>query len=234
MTLAAAFLALLLTAPLAHAQELLLAQSMPPRLELTLEAATASCTVATPSATVRTRQSQTSTIYTAVGTIPVPTQLPAQATFLLPATANNLFYTVQTACGTSNEVQYVAVTPPPTGPMLDERVTTLEGYVAMLRQTAPVPGPQGPAGPQGIQGPVGPAGPQGIPGATGATGPQGPEGPMGPMGPAGPAGTSTPPPPSASSFTITQIDADHVRLVCNGIGITTSGTGTSRTLECRH
>lgn len=41
-------------------------------------------------------------------------------------------------------------------------------------------------------------------------------------------------PAPTSNFTITPIDADHVRLVCNGIGITTSGSGTSRTLECRH
>lgn len=41
-------------------------------------------------------------------------------------------------------------------------------------------------------------------------------------------------PAPTSNFTITQIDADHVRLTCNGIGITTSGSGTSRTLECRH
>lgn len=44
----------------------------------------------------------------------------------------------------------------------------------------------------------------------------------------------TPAPAPTSNFTITQIDADHVRLTCNGIGITTSGSGTSRTLECRH
>lgn len=42
-----------------------------------------------------------------------------------------------------------------------------------------------------------------------------------------------PPPAPTSNFTITPIDADHVRLVCNGIGITTSGSGLSRTLECR-
>jgi hypothetical protein len=49
-----------------------------------------------------------------------------------------------------------------------------------------------------------------------------------------PAPSPTPTPAPTSNFTITQIDADHVRLVCNGIGITTSGSGTSRTLECRH
>lgn len=41
-------------------------------------------------------------------------------------------------------------------------------------------------------------------------------------------------PVPTSNFTITQIDADHVRLTCNGVGITTSGSGASRTLECRH
>lgn len=46
--------------------------------------------------------------------------------------------------------------------------------------------------------------------------------------------TSVPTVPPASNFTVTVIDADHVRLVCNGVGITTSGSGTSRILECRH
>lgn len=45
----------------------------------------------------------------------------------------------------------------------------------------------------------------------------------------------TPPPPApVSNFTVTQIDVDHVRLVCNGVSIATTGTGTTRTLECRH
>jgi hypothetical protein len=42
-----------------------------------------------------------------------------------------------------------------------------------------------------------------------------------------------PPPAPVSTFTITHIDATHIRIVCNGIGITTSGSGTSRTMECR-
>jgi len=41
------------------------------------------------------------------------------------------------------------------------------------------------------------------------------------------------PPPSTNTFTITHIDATHIRIVCNGVGITTSGSGTSRTVECR-
>ena len=47
--------------------------------------------------------------------------------------------------------------------------------------------------------------------------------------------TDVPPPPPApaSTFTITHIDQNHIRIVCNGIGITTSGSGTSRTMECR-
>lgn len=52
--------------------------------------------------------------------------------------------------------------------------------------------------------------------------------------PANPAPTPAPAPVPTSNFTITQIDADHVRLTCNGVGITTSGSGASRTLECRH
>lgn len=42
-----------------------------------------------------------------------------------------------------------------------------------------------------------------------------------------------PPPAPTSNFTITHIDQNHIRIVCNGIGITTSGSGTSRTMECR-
>ena len=47
--------------------------------------------------------------------------------------------------------------------------------------------------------------------------------------------TDVPPPPPApiSTFTITHIDATHIRIVCTGVGITTSGSGTSRTVECR-
>lgn len=41
------------------------------------------------------------------------------------------------------------------------------------------------------------------------------------------------PPAPTSNFTITHIDATHIRIVCNGIGITTLGSGTSRTMECR-
>lgn len=42
-----------------------------------------------------------------------------------------------------------------------------------------------------------------------------------------------PPPAPASNFTITHIDATHIRIVCSGIGITTDGRGTERTMECR-
>lgn len=47
--------------------------------------------------------------------------------------------------------------------------------------------------------------------------------------------TDVPPPPPAptSTFTITHIDSTHIRIVCNGVGITTLGSGTSRTMECR-
>lgn len=42
-----------------------------------------------------------------------------------------------------------------------------------------------------------------------------------------------PPPAPTSTFTITHIDATHIRIVCDGVGITTLGSGTSRTIECR-
>lgn len=44
---------------------------------------------------------------------------------------------------------------------------------------------------------------------------------------------SVPPSPPPSTFTITHIDSTHIRIVCNGVGITTLGSGTSRTMECR-
>lgn len=43
-----------------------------------------------------------------------------------------------------------------------------------------------------------------------------------------------PPPTPTSNLTTRMIDADHIEIVCNGIGITTSGSGTRRVLECRH
>lgn len=43
-----------------------------------------------------------------------------------------------------------------------------------------------------------------------------------------------PPPTPTSNLTTRQIDADHIEITCNGIGITTSGSGTRRVLECRH
>lgn len=43
-----------------------------------------------------------------------------------------------------------------------------------------------------------------------------------------------PPPQITNNLTIRQIDADHIEIICNGIGITTSGSGTRRLMECRH
>lgn len=198
-------LAILLLAPIVHAQELLIAQTAPPRLEWSYQPAPG-CTLATTTIEVRSSQSF-------VGPYIRTVQLPIEATtYALPAVANNLYYLVATACGNSNIVQYVAVTPPPTGPTLDQRVTTLEGYVAILRSTAPVPGPQGP---QGIPGPVGP------------------QGPVGPVGPMGPAGTGTPPPAPASNFTVTVVDENHLSIVgaCTSIR-SIYVTANRRTIEC--
>jgi hypothetical protein len=45
----------------------------------------------------------------------------------------------------------------------------------------------------------------------------------------------TPPPPApTSNLTVRQIDADHIEITCNGIGISTTGSGTRRFMECRH
>lgn len=43
-----------------------------------------------------------------------------------------------------------------------------------------------------------------------------------------------PPPAPTSNLTTRMIDADRIEIVCNGIGITTSGSGTRRLMECRH
>lgn len=51
--------------------------------------------------------------------------------------------------------------------------------------------------------------------------------------PIGTVETSTTAPP-ISNLTVRQIDADHIEITCNGIGITTSGSGTRRLMECRH
>lgn len=175
-------LGLLLLAPLAHAQELLLAQSTPPRLEWSYQTAPG-CTIATPTVDVQSSSSFGGTYARVV-------QLPITATtYLLPTTANNLYYRISNPCGNSNVVQYVATAL--TGPTIDQRVTTLETSAAALRLAD-----------QALAARI--------------------------------TALEAPPPAPASNFTVTVIDADHVRLVCNGIGITTSGTGTTRTLECRH
>lgn len=125
-------LSLFITAK-AQAQELVIAQTPAPRLEWSYQTAPSSCTTPTPSAIVQTRANQTSTTYTVVATVPIPTPPPALATFPLPATPNNLYYSVRNACGTTNEVQYVAVVTPSPSPTLDQRVTTVETGLAALR-----------------------------------------------------------------------------------------------------
>lgn len=48
------------------------------------------------------------------------------------------------------------------------------------------------------------------------------------------SGTTPPAPSIPSNLTVRQIDADHIGITCNGIGISTTGTGTRRVMECRH
>lgn len=43
-----------------------------------------------------------------------------------------------------------------------------------------------------------------------------------------------PPPAPTSNLTVRQIDADHIEITCNGTGISTTGSGTRRLMECRH
>ena len=195
-------LAFLLLAPLAHAQELLLAQTAPPRLEWSYQGAP-DCTLATPTIDVQSSQTFVGT-YTRVVQLPIPA-----TTYMLPTTANNLYYRVATACGESNIVQYVATVPPPTGPTLDQRVTTLETSVAALRLAD-----------QALSA-VNVAQDMTLSSLTTRIAVLESDPPQ------------APPPAPASNFTITHIDATHIRIVCNGIGITTLGSGTSRTMECR-
>lgn len=44
----------------------------------------------------------------------------------------------------------------------------------------------------------------------------------------------TPPPAPTSNLTVRQIDSDHIEITCNGVGISTTGSGTRRLMECRH
>lgn len=44
----------------------------------------------------------------------------------------------------------------------------------------------------------------------------------------------TSPPAPTSNFTVRQIDLDHIEVTCNGIGISTTGSGTQRILTCKH
>jgi hypothetical protein len=199
----AALILILSWSALAEAQELLLAQTTPPRLEWSYQL-TSGCTIPTPTVDV-----QTSTTFG--GTFTTVVQLPITATtYLLPTTANNLHYRISNPCGNSNIVQYVQAPPPPTGPTIEQRLTTVETSVAALRLAD-----------------------QSLSSANVAQD----------TALAALAGrvavleTEVPPPPApvpTSNFTVTIIDADHIRIVCNGTAIDTTGRGTQRVLECIH
>lgn len=197
-------LAILLLAPLAHAQELVIAQTTAPRLEWSYQPAPG-CAMVTPTIDVQSSETFVGT-YTRVARL-----LISATTYTLPTVANNRYYRVATDCGNSNIVQYTAASVPPTGPTIEQRLTTLETSVAALRlavqdisaanmnqdtflieavrriealeaETVPVP----------------------------------------------------PAPAPTSNFTVTVIDADHIRIVCNGTAIDTTGRGNQRVLECIH
>ncbi len=187
----------------AYAQELLLAQTTPPRLEWSYQTAPG-CSVPAPTVDVQASQTFGGT-YTRVAQLPIPT-----TTYTLPTTANNLYYRISNPCGDSNVVQYVATVTPPTGPTLEERLTTLETSVVALRladQSLSSANVAQDAALAALAGRV------------------------------AVLETEVPPPPApvpTSNFTITHIDADHIRIVCNGTAIDTTGRGTQRVLECIH
>lgn len=112
----------LLFASVAQAQELLLAQAGA-SLQWSYQAAPASCTSPTPTASIQTSTNGMSG-WNTVASYPVIAG--SGGTYALPTTANNLYYRVTTACGQSNMVQYVAATPPPTDPTVDQRLTAVE------------------------------------------------------------------------------------------------------------
>lgn len=115
----AVLLAFLLFPSLAQAQELMLAQTTPPRLEWGYQTAS-TCTVS-PGSTLIQRASSLPGAYSTIAT------LPSTATvWNLPPTADSLYYRVANACGQTNIVQYVAFAPAPTGPTLEERMTAAE------------------------------------------------------------------------------------------------------------
>jgi hypothetical protein len=55
-----------------------------------------------------------------------------------------------------------------------------------------------------------------------------------PISPTLDSGTTPPAPSIPSNLTIRHIDPDHIEITCNGIGISTTGSGTRRFMECRH
>lgn len=210
-------LAALLFPALAHAQELLLAQTTPPRLEWSYQAASG-CTVPTPTVDVQTSQTFGGT-YTRVVQLPI-----TATTYTLPTVANNLYYRVSNPCGNSNIVQYVASTPPPTGPTIEQRVTTVETSLAALRledQSLSSANVAQDTAISSIQAALA-AAQSAMQALINRVTMLEAEPPPAPPAPA-----------PTSNFTVTVIDADHIRIVCNGVGITTSGSGTSRTMECR-
>ena len=222
-----------LIAPIAQAQEaLLVAQTTPPHLQWSYQTAPTSCTQQTPSGMVQRATTQTGT-YATIATLPITT-----TTYALPTTANNLWYRIATACGVSNVVQYVATAPPV--PTIEERVTTLEGKVAILQQLAPIPGPPGPpgpVGPSGAGGPPGPSGPTGQIGPQGVPGIQGPPGPVGPMGPPGPQGPpgESAPPSTTDNIKATVLTLDSIEITgLNCSSLKTTGTGLKRVVTCLH
>lgn len=205
-------LGLLLLAPLAHAQELLLAQTTPPRLEWSYQAASG-CAVPTPTVDIQSSSTFGGT-YTRVVQLPI-----TATTYTLPSSANNLFYRVSNPCGNSNIVQYTAASVPPTGPTLDQRVTTVETSLAALRLADQSLSSANVAQDTAISS---------IQAALAAA-----QSAMQALINRVTMLEAVPPPAPTSTFTITHIDATHIRIVCNGVGITTSGSGTSRTMECR-
>lgn len=195
-------LAILLLAPIAHAQELLLAQTSPPRLEWSYQL-NAGCTVPTPTVDIQTSQTFGGT-YTRVVQLPI-----TATTYTLPMTANNLFYKVSNPCGDSNVVQYTAASVPSSGPTIEQRLTTLETSLAALRLAV-----QDISAANMNQDTFLIEAVRRIEALEADTVP-------------------VPPVAPTSRFTITHIDATHMRIVCDGVGITTLGSGTSRTMECR-
>lgn len=200
---------------LASGQELLLAQSSP-MLTWSYQPAPAGCTATTSNALVRNSTSATGT-YSTVATLPI-----TATSYALPSTPNNRYYRVETACGQSNVVQYVAATPPPTDPTIDQRLTAVETKNA-AQDLALSSLAAADTALQGADSQLNAA--LAVVGST----------LIGLEGRIASLEQAAPPPLPTTNITATQVDADRIEIRgLNCASLKTTGTGLRRVITCVH